>query len=211
MLSSEDYARLLEYLMYSSFCLTLCCHLKTTLHSLTPQCIHHSVYYIRDLRRICRYLPLSFAKTIATVLVSCRLDYCNSLYHSIVLRDIMKLQCVQNCLSWVVTKSLCFSHSVPLIKSLHRLPIQHRIILKICTITYQGNRHIYITCSLPQERLGSVNHLLHISILFPEIAELRQTLEGELSQLLHLLCGTHYLSVLSHVKIYLHFDLAYPP
>ena len=94
-------------------------------------------YHIHDLRCICRYLPLSVAKTIATSLVSSRLDYCNSLYHNIALKD-MKLQRVQNCLSWVVTKSARFSHSVPLLKSLHWLPIRHRIIFKICTITYQA-------------------------------------------------------------------------
>ena len=36
-------------------------------------------YHIRDLRRIRRYLSLSIAKTIATALVTCRLNYCNSL------------------------------------------------------------------------------------------------------------------------------------
>ena len=88
-------------------------------------------YHIRELRRICRYLPLSVAKTIATSFVSSRLDYCNSLYHNIALKDVMKLQRVQNCLSRVVTKSPNFSHSVPLLKSLHWLPIRHRIIFKI--------------------------------------------------------------------------------
>ena len=151
-------------------------------------------------------LLISVAKTIATSLVSSRLDYCNSLYHNIALKDIMKFQHVQNCLSRVVTKLPRFSHSVPLLKSLHWLPIRHRIIFKICTIKHfhPGNRHIYIRCSLPQERLGSFDHLLRIYFLFPE---LRQVLELELSQLQHLLCGTHYLSVLSHVKIYKHFGV----
>ena len=38
----------------------------------------------------------------------------------------------------VVTKSPRFSHLVPLLKSLHWLPIRHHIIFKICTITYQA-------------------------------------------------------------------------
>ena len=37
------------------------------------------VYHIRDIRRIRRFISLSVAKTIATALVSSRLDYCNSL------------------------------------------------------------------------------------------------------------------------------------
>ena len=93
-------------------------------------------YHIRDLRR--QYVPLSVAKTIATSLVSSRLEYCNSLCHNIALKDIMKLQRVHNCLSRVVTKSPRFSHSTPLLKSLHWLPIRHRTIFKICTITYEA-------------------------------------------------------------------------
>ena len=72
--------------------------------------------------------------TIATALVSSKLDYCNSLYHNIALRDILKLQ---HCLARVVTQFPRFSHSLPLIKSLHWLPVQYRIIFNICTITYQ--------------------------------------------------------------------------
>ena len=39
-------------------------------------------YHIRDLRRIRRLLSLSVDKTIATALVSSRLDYCNSLLYN---------------------------------------------------------------------------------------------------------------------------------
>ena len=45
---------------------------------------------------------------------------------------------MQNCLAMVVTRSPHFSHSVPLLKSLHWLPVQYHIIFKICTITYQA-------------------------------------------------------------------------
>ena len=82
-------------------------------------------YHIRGLHRIRRYLPLSVAKTIVTALISNRLDYCTSLYHNIALKDIMKLQRVQNCLSVVVSKSPRFSQSVLLLKSIHWLPIRH--------------------------------------------------------------------------------------
>ena len=62
-------------------------------------------YHIRDLRRIRRYMSLFVAKTIATALGSSRLDYCNSLLHNIAIKDITKLQRVQNCLARVVTRS----------------------------------------------------------------------------------------------------------
>ena len=90
-------------------------------------------YHIRDLRRIRRFISLSVAKTIATALVTSRLDYCNSLLYNTANKDIAKLQRVQNCLARVVTRSPRFSCSVPLLKSLH-----YRIIFKICTIVYQA-------------------------------------------------------------------------
>ena len=93
-------------------------------------------YHIRDLRRIRRFLSLSIAKTIATALVSSRLDYCNSLLYNTANKDIARLQHVQNCLARIVTRSPSFSSSVPLLKSLHLLPVHYRVIFKICTISY---------------------------------------------------------------------------
>ena len=93
-------------------------------------CFHH----IRDLRRIRRFLSLSVDKTIATALVSSRLDYCNSLLYNTAYKDIAKLQRVQNCLARVVTRSPRFSRSVPFLKS----PVHYRIIFKMCTIAYQA-------------------------------------------------------------------------
>ena len=84
-------------------------------------------------------MSFDVAKTIATGHVSSRFDYCNSLYHNIALKDILKLvQRVQNCLARVVTRSPHFSYPIPLLKSWHWLPLRYRIIFKICTITYQA-------------------------------------------------------------------------
>ena len=90
-------------------------------------------YHIRDLRHIHQFISLSVAKTIATALVSSRLDYCNSLLYNTANKDIAKLQRIQNCLVRVVTRSPPFYRSVPLLKSVH-----YRIIFKICTIAYQA-------------------------------------------------------------------------
>ena len=90
-------------------------------------------YHIGDRR----YISHTVAITIATAVITSRLDYCNSLLCSITSKDILKLQLVQNCLTGVVTRSPRFSHSVPLLKSLHWLPVQSRITFKLCTIAYQ--------------------------------------------------------------------------
>ena len=94
-------------------------------------------YHIRDLERIRKSLPLALAKQIAVALVTSKLDYCNSLLHEIPAKDLQKLQRVQNCLARVVTKAPRFSRSIPLLKSLHWLPIKFRIQFKICTFVFR--------------------------------------------------------------------------
>ena len=91
-------------------------------------------YHIRDLRRIRRNISLATAKKIATALISSRLDYCNALFCNIADRDITKLQRVQNCLARVVCRAPRFSRSVPLLKSLHWLPVSYQIQFKLSTI-----------------------------------------------------------------------------
>ena len=63
------------------------------------------LYIIRDLRRIRHHISISTAKTISTVLISSRLDYCNSLLNNITKRNLAKLQQVQNCLARVVLRA----------------------------------------------------------------------------------------------------------
>ena len=95
------------------------------------------LYYIRYLKRIRKSLPLALAKQIAVALVTSKLDYCNFLLNEIPTKDLQKLQRVQNCLARVVTKAPRFSRSIPLLKSLHWLPIKFRIQFKICTFVFR--------------------------------------------------------------------------
>ena len=80
------------------------------------------VYHIRDLRRNRRFISLSVAKSIATALVSSRLDYYNSLLYNTANKDIAELQRVQLFLARVVTHSPRLSRSVPLLKIIALAP-----------------------------------------------------------------------------------------
>ena len=79
---------------------TLVLHLIVVLIS---ENIFPCFYHIRYLHRIRRYISRLVAKTIATALITSRLNYCNSLLYNIASKEILRLQCVQNCLAWVVT------------------------------------------------------------------------------------------------------------
>ena len=71
------------------------------------------------------------------LLLSSRLDYCNSLFLSLTDFELRRLLLVQNSLYRVVTHSSKFSHITPQLKKLHWLPVRYRVQFKIGLITYK--------------------------------------------------------------------------
>ena len=84
-------------------------------------------YHIWALRHIWRVLPQDVAKTLASSIVSSRLDYCNAVLYGTRNSTTSKLQKVQNCLARAVLQQRKVCHAQPLLKSLHWLPISQRI------------------------------------------------------------------------------------
>ena len=120
------------------------------------------IYHIRDLRRIRRHLDLDSANLHANALVSRRLDYCNSLLSGIAETDLTKLRRVLNRLARVVTKSPPITRGVPLLHSLHWLPVKDIVHFKMCLMTYKAfheEQPVYlrslIAISLPSRSLRS--------------------------------------------------------
>ena len=109
-------------------------NLRSHISAICSSCIYH----IRDLLRIRRHLDLDSAKLLANALVSSRLDFFNSLLSGIAETDLTNLQRVWNRLARVVTKSSPFTRSVPLLRSLHWLPVKYRVHFKICLLNYKG-------------------------------------------------------------------------
>ena len=70
-------------------------------------------------------------------LVTSRLDFCNSLLNGISSSDVKRLQSVQNSAARLVKKVRRTEHISPVLKELHWLPIEKRIIFKVCTIAYK--------------------------------------------------------------------------
>ena len=91
---------------------------------------------MRDLRRIRRHLDLDSAKLLVIALMSSHLDYCNSVLYGVAAIDLSRLQRFQNRLDGLVTKSPPFILSLPLLRSLHRLPVRFRKLFKINVLTY---------------------------------------------------------------------------
>jgi len=89
------------------------------------------------LRRIRRVLPQYVTKTLASSIVTSRLDYCNGVLYGTPNSITQKLQKVQNCLARVVLQQRKSCHAQPLLKSLHWLPIIQRINVKLSTLAFK--------------------------------------------------------------------------
>ena len=98
---------------------------------------------MRDLRQIRQYLTHDAALTAANTLVGSRLDYCNSLFRGLSVANLRKLQCIQNSLARIVCRTTCLSHTTPLRKALHWLPIRHRCIFKTALLVY---KYLHTNC-----------------------------------------------------------------
>ena len=101
------------------------------------QVIKSTRFHIRDLYRIRHLLDLNTAILLANALVSSRIDYCNSLFASLTLSELKRLQGVQNSLWRVVTRSSRYTHTTPNLEKLHWLPVKYRVLFKIGLITYK--------------------------------------------------------------------------
>ena len=70
-----------------------------------------------------------------STLISCSLDFCNSLFHCLPFAQISKLQRIQNSAARLVTRSSHRQHITPVLRSLHWLPVSKRIEFKLLLLT----------------------------------------------------------------------------
>ena len=87
---------------------------------------------LRQISSIRHNLTIQATKTLICSLVLSRLDYCNSLLIGAPKEQIKRLQKVQNTAARLTLKIRKYDHITPALKQLHWLPIEARIIYKVC-------------------------------------------------------------------------------
>ena len=130
-------------------------------------------FHIRNIRNLLSY---NVCSTIIHVLISCRLDYCNSLLYNVPTHKIDRLQRLQNQCARILTNSPRREHITPVLKSLDWLKIKDIITYKILMLTYKSYYNIAPTylCELISRRESSVNTRLgadHHQLIMPPISK----------------------------------------
>jgi len=106
--------------------------------------VYRSGYYqLCQLRQAVRSLSEDANKTLVITLVqafvSCRLDYCKSLFFSISKRLMNQLQSVQNAAARLVTGTRRSDHISPVLHQLYWLPVRQRVHFKVAMFVQQSS------------------------------------------------------------------------
>ena len=130
-------------------------------------------FHIRKIKNILSYNACS---TIIHTLISCRLDYCNSLLYNVHTHKTDRLQRLQNQCARILTKSPRREHITQVLKSLPWFKIQDRITYKILKLTYISSYNIapIYLCELISRRESSVNTWLgadHHQLIMPPFSK----------------------------------------
>ncbi|KAK3538506.1 hypothetical protein QTP86_006644 [Hemibagrus guttatus] len=95
-------------------------------------------FLLYNIRRIRPFLSTQATQVLVQSLVISRLDYCNYLLAGLPLNAIRPLQMIQNAAARLVFNLPKFSHTTPLLRSLHWLPVAARIRFKTLMLAYKA-------------------------------------------------------------------------
>ena len=111
-------------------------HLNMNAHitAVIKSCMIH----LLNIARIRPYIDQPSCETLIHALISSRIDYENSLLYGLPRGQIDRLQKVQNIAARIITKQRKYDHITPVLKSLHWLRVEHRILYKLLMITFKA-------------------------------------------------------------------------
>ena len=116
-------------------------------------------FQLHHITQISRYLHQKTRELVVNAMITCRLDYCNSLLYGSTQQNLDKLQRVQNSEARLIVVASKFDHVTPLLMDLHWLPICSRIHYKILMLVRKAvNRvgPVYLRSLVGPYTLGAV-------------------------------------------------------
>ena len=94
-------------------------------------------FWLLQLQSVVQSLTLEAADSLVHAFISCRLDYCSVLLHGIADVQRQRLQSVQNAAACLVTGTWRTDHIMPVLQSLHWLPVRQRVTFKLATLVHK--------------------------------------------------------------------------
>ena len=93
---------------------------------------------LRRINKIRHLVSKPVTEILVNSLVLSKLDYCNSLLANTSRENLRRLQIVQNNAARLVFRKKRFDSATPLLRALHWLPVEKRIVYKTCTTVYKA-------------------------------------------------------------------------
>jgi len=93
-------------------------------------------YQLRQLRPLIRSMSSDAFKMLVQAFISCRLDYCNSMFYGITDGLMSRLQSAQNAATRLVSGARRYDHITPVLQELHWLPVRRRVDFKMAAVVY---------------------------------------------------------------------------
>uniref|UniRef100_M3XH36 Reverse transcriptase domain-containing protein n=1 Tax=Latimeria chalumnae TaxID=7897 RepID=M3XH36_LATCH len=109
-----------------------------TLERQVSSVVSSGFFHLRNIRRLRPVLLRDSLSTLMHAFVASRLDYYNALYAGLTLKNIHRLQLVQNSAAHVVNNVSRFNHITPTLRELHWLPIRWRITFKVLVLVHKA-------------------------------------------------------------------------
>lgn len=97
-----------------------------------------SFFHIRNIARIRKFLSFSTTEKLIHAFVTSKVDLYNALLYGVPKYELSKLQRVLNAAARLLTNTRKYDHISPILKQLHWLPIEQRVLFKIITITFKA-------------------------------------------------------------------------
>eukprot|EP00914_Ancora_sagittata_P027125 GHVO01053152.1.p1 GENE.GHVO01053152.1~~GHVO01053152.1.p1 ORF type:complete len:211 (-),score=15.80 GHVO01053152.1:333-965(-) len=97
---------------------------------------------LRCLRRIQKYIDNDALESLVHAFITSKIDYCNSLYIGTPKHQLQRLQRIQNCAARLLVGAERYEHITPILKYLHWLPVDQRVIFKILLLVFKAANNI---------------------------------------------------------------------
>lgn len=95
-------------------------------------------YHLKNIVKFRSLMSKNDLEKLIHAFISNRIDYCNGLFTGLPKKTIKLLQLVQNAAARILMKTKRTDHITPIFKSLHWLPLSHRIDFKALLLVYKS-------------------------------------------------------------------------